>query len=168
MTRERQFSWADPQTLLRGAEGKTGLAFLTAILKGELPAAPIGVALGFKLVHAEEGLARFEGWPDEYQYNPMGSVHGGWSATLLDSAMGSAVMSTLDAQSAYTTMDFTVHLVRALSRDTGPVSAEGRVVHRGQRSATAEAKLTDAAGKLYAHATTTCLIMPRKGAPSPP
>lgn len=92
----------------------------------------------------------------------MGSVHGGWSATLLDSAMGSAVMSTLDAQSAYTTMDFTVHLVRALNRDTGQVTAEGRVIHRGQRAATAEAKLTDAAGKLYAHATTTCLIMPRK------
>ena len=162
MSLERQFSWADPQTLLRGAEGKTGLAFLSAIMKGELPAAPIGVALGFKLVHAEEGLARFEGWPDEYQYNPMGSVHGGWSATLLDSAMGSAVMSTLDAQSAYTTMDFTVHLVRGLNRDTGPVVAEGRVVHRGSRAATAEGKLLDAAGKLYAHATTTCLIMPRK------
>ncbi len=162
MARERQFSWADPQTLLRGADGKTGLAFLTAILRGELPAAPMGVTLGFKLVHAEEGLVRFEGWPDEYQYNPMGSVHGGWSATLLDSAMGSAVMSTLDAQSAYTTMDFTVHLVRGLSRDTGPVTAEGRVVHRGTRAATAEGRLTDASGKLYAHATTTCLVMPRK------
>ena len=161
MSRERQFSWADPQTLLRGAEGKTGLAFLSAILKGELPAAPISVALGFKLVHAEEGLARFEGWPDEYQYNPMGSVHGGWSATLLDSAMGSAVMSTLDAQSAYTTMDFTVHLVRGLTRDTGLVTAEGRVVHRGTRAATAEAKLTDAAGKLICHGTGSCLILAR-------
>jgi uncharacterized protein (TIGR00369 family) len=160
--RERQFQWADPQTLLRGAEGKTGLAFLSAILKGELPAPPISVALGFKLVHAEEGLVRFEGWPDEYQYNPMGSVHGGWSATLLDSAMGSAVMSTLDPSSAYTTMDFTVHLVRGLTKDTGPVTAEGRVLHRGARPATAEAKLVDAGGKLYAHASTTCLVMPRK------
>src|SRR6187549_984119 len=130
MSRERQFQWADPQTLLRGVDGKTGLAFLTAILKGELPAAPISVALGFKLVHAEEGLARFEGWPDEYHYNPMGSVHGGWTATLLDSAMGSAVMSTLDTQSAYTTMDFTVHLVRPITQATGAVVAEGKVVHR--------------------------------------
>jgi uncharacterized protein (TIGR00369 family) len=162
MSRERQFQWADPQTLLRGVEGKTGLAFLTAMLKGELPAAPICVALGFKLVHAEEGLVKFEGWPDEYQYNPMGSVHGGWTATLLDSAMGSSVMSTLDAASAYTTMDFTVHLVRGLTRDTGLVTAEGKVVHRGTRAATAEAKLLDASGKLYAHASTTCLIMPRK------
>ena len=101
MSRERQFQWADPHNLVRGADGKTGLAFLVSILKGELPGAPISVALGFKLVHAEEGLARFEGWPDEYQYNPMGSVHGGWVATLLDSAMGSAVMSTLDTASAF-------------------------------------------------------------------
>lgn len=162
MSRERQFQWADPQTLVRAAQGKTGLAFLKAILDGAVPAAPISVALGFKLVHAEEGLAKFQGWPDEYQYNPMGSVHGGWTATLLDSAMGSAVMSTLDAQSAYTTMDFTVHLVRAVDRETGPVVAEGRVVHRGARAATAEGKLLDAGGKLYAHSTTTCLIMPRK------
>src|SRR4051812_28824151 len=162
MSRERQFQWADPQTLLRGAEGKTGIAFLTAMLKGELPPAPMCVALGFKLVHAEEGLVKFEGWPDEYQYNPMASVHGGWSATLLDSAMGSAVMSTLDAASAYTTMDFNVHLVRGLTKDTGPVTAQGKVVHPGPRSATPEAKLVDATGKLYAHSTTTCLIMPRK------
>jgi uncharacterized protein (TIGR00369 family) len=161
MSRERQFSWADPQTLLRGAAGKTGLAFLTAMLKGELPAAPMSVTLGFKLVHAEEGLARFEGWPDEYLYNPMGSVHGGWTATLLDSAMGSAVMSTLDEKSSYATMDFTVHLVRTLTRDSGQVTAEGRVVHRGSRMATAEGKLLDASGKLYAHASTTCLVMPR-------
>jgi uncharacterized protein (TIGR00369 family) len=161
MSRERQFQWADPQTLFRGAQGKTGLAFLTAMLKGELPAAPISVALGFKLVHAEEGLARFEGWPDEYQYNPMGTVHGGWSATLLDSAMGSAVMTTLDEKSAYTTLEFSVHLVRTLTRDSGAITAEGRVVHRGSRVATAEAKLLDASGKLFAHASTTCLVMPR-------
>ena len=162
MSRERQFQWADPQSLARGLEGKTGLAFLTAMIKGEIPPAPMSVALGFKLVHAEEGLVKFEGWPDEYQYNPMGSVHGGWSATLLDSAMGSAVASTLDAQSIYTTLDFTVHLVRALNKETGPVTSEGRVVNRGSRVATAEGKLLDATGKLYAHASTTCLIMPRK------
>ncbi|MBL8952746.1 MAG: PaaI family thioesterase [Myxococcaceae bacterium] len=162
MSRERQFQWADPQTLIRGAEGKTGLAFLQAILKGELPGAPISAALNFKLVHAEEGTVRFEGWPDECHYNPMGSVHGGWSATLLDSAMGSAVMSTLDAATAYTTMDFTVHLVRGLTKDTGAVVAEGRVLHRGARAATAEGRLTDSKGKLLAHASTTCLLMPRK------
>ncbi len=162
MSRERQFQWADPQTQLRGIEGKTGLAFLAAILKGEVPAAPICGALNFKLVHAEEGLVRFEGWPDESVYNPMGSVHGGWVATLLDSAMGSAVMSTLDAASAYTTMDFTVHLVRGLTKDTGAVVAEGKIVHRGNRAATAEGRLAGPDGKLYAHASTTCLIMPRK------
>lgn len=162
MGRERQFQWADPATLARGAEGKTGLQFLEAILTGALPAAPMGVALGFKLVHVEAGLVRFEGWPDEYQYNPMGTVHGGWSATLLDSAMGSAVMSTLDEKTAYTTMDFTVHLVRALTNETGPVVAEGKVVHRGGRAATAEGRLCDAKGTLYAHASTTCLIMPRR------
>jgi uncharacterized protein (TIGR00369 family) len=162
MSRERQTEWADPQTLLRGIEGKTGLAFLTAIIKGELPAPPMCVTLGFKLVHAEEGLVKFEGWPDEYQYNPMGSVHGGWSATLLDSAMGSAVASTLDTQSVYTTLDFTVHLVRTITKDTGPLTSEGKVVNRGSRVATAEGRLLDPTGKLYAHASTTCLVMPRQ------
>jgi uncharacterized protein (TIGR00369 family) len=161
MSRERTIQWADPAVLARGAEGKTGLQFLKAILEGALPPAPIGLALGFKLTHVEEGLVRFTGWPEEYQYNPMGSVHGGWSATLLDSAMGSAVMSTLDEKTAYTTMDFTVHLVRPLTKDSGPVVAEGRVLHRGSRAATAEARLTGPDGKLVAHATTTCLIMPR-------
>jgi uncharacterized protein (TIGR00369 family) len=161
MSRERQIQWADPQTLLRGAQGKTGIAFLTAMLKAELPPAPMSVTLGFKLVHAEEGLARFEGWPDEYQYNPMGGVHGGWTATLLDSAMGSAVMTTLDEKSAYTTLEFSVRLVRPVTRETGSVTAEGRVVHRGARVATAEGKLLDASGKVYAHASTTCLVMPR-------
>lgn len=111
---------------------------------------------------AEEGVVRFAGTPDESSYNPMGTVHGGYAATLLDSAMGSAVMSLLDRTEAYTTADLTVHLVRPIFAKTGLVTAEGRIVHRGRRVATAEGKLTDASGKLLAHGSTTCLIFARE------
>ena len=106
-------------------------------------------------------MARFVGQPAESQYNPMGQVHGGWACTLLDSAMGSAVMTTCDCETGYTTTQLAVYLTGAIDAATGPVTAEGRVVHRGRRIATAEARLTDARGRLLAHATTSCLLMPR-------
>jgi uncharacterized protein (TIGR00369 family) len=136
-----------------------GLAFLRAILGGAHPPAPIQKTLGFDLVAVEEGLVRFRMVPGQHLENPMGGVHGGVACTLLDSAMGSAVMSTLDEKTGYATADLTVHLTRPISARTGPIVAEGRVVHRGARVATAEGRLTDAEGRVLAHATTTCLLM---------
>jgi uncharacterized protein (TIGR00369 family) len=158
----RTFEWESPALHVAAAAGKTGLAFLQAILAGTIPQAPISHALGYLLVAAADGFARFEGTPAEYHYNPMGAVHGGFACTLLDSAMGAAVMSTLDERTAYTTVQLAVHLTRAISRETGVVAAEGRVIHRGGRVATAEARLCDAAGALLAHGTTTCVILPRR------
>jgi uncharacterized protein (TIGR00369 family) len=159
--RERSVRWADPRTTARGAMGLGGLAFLRAILDATIPPAPIQATLGFDLVAAEEGLARFRAVPGEHLYNPMNSVHGGFACTLLDSATGSAVMTTLDAHSAYTTVDLTVHLTRPITAATGAIVAEGRVVHRGSRVATADGRLTDGAGRLLAHAIATCLIVTR-------
>src|SRR5205814_9916255 len=129
------------------AAGRSGIEFLRAILDGIVPPAPISVALGFAVVHVEPGVVRFRGQPAEYQYNPMGGVHGGWTCTILDSAMGSAVMSALDATEAYTTTQLAVYLVRPIVAETGPLVAEGRLIHRGRRIATAEGRLTHDSGK---------------------
>lgn len=138
--------------------GKTGMELLQAIFAGELPPAPIGATLDFVPIHIEPGLAVFQGRPQRKHYNPMGSVHGGWFATLLDSAVGCAVHSILPAGKGYTTLELKVNMVRALSDRVPLVRAEGKVVHAGRQVATAEGRLVGPDGKLYAHATTTCLI----------
>ena len=161
MDRTRTFTWRDPLLSAAAAEGRTGLEFLRAIIAGKVPPPPIAMALDFTLVDASDGYARFEGNAAEFHYNPIGVVHGGLACTLLDSAMGCAVMSTLDARNAYTTVQLNVNLTRAITRDTGRLIAEARVVHRGGRIATADGRLQDSAGKLLAHATTTCMIFPR-------
>src|SRR5262249_32817834 len=140
-----------------------GLAFLKAMVAGDLPAPPIMETLGFTLVEIENGRAVFAGTPEFRHYNPIGVVHGGFSATLLHSAVGCAVHSTLAKGEAYTTLELKLNLVRALTDKTGVVRAEGRVLHRGRQVATAEGYLRDGAGKLCAHATTTCMIFPAKG-----
>jgi uncharacterized protein (TIGR00369 family) len=131
---------------------------LKGIFAGELPRPPIGDTLDFVPVRMETGLAVFQGRPQLKHYNPLGSVHGGWFATLLDSALGCAVHSTLPAGKAYTTLELKVNIVRALTDAVPLVRAEGRVIHLGRQVATAEARLLGPDGKLYAHATTTCLI----------
>jgi uncharacterized protein (TIGR00369 family) len=136
----------------------SGLDFLAAIAAGRLPAAPIAAALRFRLVAVERGRAVFEGAPDLAFYNPIGSVHGGYAATLLDSCMGCAVHSMLPAGRGYATLEFKINLVRPMTAKTGTVRAEGRTLHLGRTTATAEGRLTDAAGKLYAHGTTTCAV----------
>lgn len=138
----------------------SGLEFMRRICDGRLPQAPLVLTLGCHMTEAEEGSTVFEGTPSASHYNPVGSVHGGWFGTMLDSCMGCAVHTTLDAGEAYTTVEYKVNLVRALYVDSGPVRAEGRVVHRGRRIATAEGRLIDQNGKLLAHGTTTCMIMP--------
>ncbi len=159
--RIRTIEWTDPQLTSGAIAGRTGLAFMQAIAAGTIPQPPIGATMSFGLVAVEPGVARFEGTPAEYLYNPMSTVHGGWACTLLDSAMSGAVITTLGADDGYTTAQLAVHLTRAITVATGRVTAEGRVVSRGSRIVTAEGRLMDAGGKLLAHGTTTCLLMPR-------
>ena len=139
--------------------GKSGMAVFEGIFNGELPSAPMGATLGFVAIRIEPGRAVFQGRPQPQYYNPMGTVHGGWFATLLDSAVGCAVHSTLPAGKAYTTLELKVNIVRALTDRIPLVRAEGQVIHAGARTATAEGRLFGPDGKLYAHATTTCLVM---------
>jgi uncharacterized protein (TIGR00369 family) len=137
-----------------------GLGFLRAIIDGTLPQPPIAELVGFQLGEAEHGRAAFEGVPEFRHYNPIGTVHGGFAATLLDSALGCSIFSTLKKGDTWTTLELKINYVRAMTVDTGPVRAEGRVIHRGRTVATSEGDLKDRAGKLYAHASTTCMIFP--------
>lgn len=138
----------------------SGLEFMRRIRDGHLPQAPLVVTLGFRMTGVEEGSTVFEGTPSANLYNPVGTVHGGWFGAMLDSCMGCAIHTTLEKGDAYTTVEYKVNLVRAVYADSGPVRAEGHVVHRGRRVATAEGRLVDRNGKLLAHGTTTCMIMP--------
>ena len=140
-----------------------GLGFLKGIINGTVPNPPISELIGFHLVEAEEGRAVFEGTPEFRHYNPIGTVHAGFAATLLDSALGCAIFSTIAKGETWTTLELKFNLVRPISKDTGPVRAVGRIVHRGRTVATSEGDLKDRAGKMYAHATTTCMIFPAKG-----
>ncbi|WP_088709264.1 PaaI family thioesterase [Noviherbaspirillum denitrificans] len=139
---------------------RSGLEFLHGIMRGELPPPPIAVLLDFLIVKVEPGLVVFQGTPGPQHYNPIGSVHGGYASTLLDSCVGCAVHSMLPAGKGYTTLELKINFVRALTDKTGPIRAEGKVIHVGGQVATAEGRIVDAQGKLYAHATTTCLLFP--------
>lgn len=136
-----------------------GLDYLRGILRGDFPAAPISATLDFYPVEFDHGRAVFEGTPAPFIYNPLGMVHGGWAATILDSAMGCAVHTTLPAGKVYTTVDLSISLVRAITTRTNRVRCEARVVHTGGTIATADARLFDDEGVLCAHGSTTCLIM---------
>ncbi len=139
---------------------RPGIALLRAMQSGALPPPPIMTLLGFALAEVEEGRAVFAGTPGERHYNPLGTVHGGFAATLLDSCMACAVHSMLPAGTGYTTLEIKVNYVRPLTAETGEVRAEGRALHVGKRSATAEGRLLDGAGRLLAHGSTTCLVFP--------
>jgi uncharacterized protein (TIGR00369 family) len=128
------------------------------MLRGEIPYPHIAETLDFALIEVEAGRAVFQGTPQLKHYNPMGMVHGGWYATLLDSALGCAVQSTLPAGRSYTTVELGINLVRAASQETGPLRAIASTIHTGRQLATAEARLLGSDGKIYAHATTTCLV----------
>jgi uncharacterized protein (TIGR00369 family) len=138
----------------------SGAEFLARIQNGELPSAPIAHTLDFVLVESEPGRAVFQGTPGKQHYNPIGSVHGGYFCTLLDSAVGCAVQTMLPKGTGYTTLELKVNLIRALTDKSGPVRAEGKVLQVGNRVGIAEGRLYDVDGKLYAHATTTCLVFP--------
>lgn len=157
--RTRTVTWEDPVALAKAAQGLSGLEFLRKIIAGELPPPPLGVLMNFRIAELREGHAVFTVDPKEYHYNPIGVVHGGVAATLLDSAMGCAVHSTLPAGAGYTTLEIKVNFLRPMSEKTGEVRCEANIIHVGARTATAEGKIVDANGKLYAHGTTTCLIL---------
>ena len=141
------------------AKTMPGLQLLTEIMNGTQPAPPIQQALDFRLVQVEQGYTAFAGTPKFEYYNPLGCVHGGYTAALLDSCMACAVHSTLEAGYSYATLEIKINYVRAITSQTGEVRAEGRVINSGKRIATAEGRLFDSAGILYAHGTTTCLVL---------
>lgn len=152
--KDREFGVAPSDTL----KEMSGMEFLTAIAEGRLPAPPIARTLGFTLAEIAQGRALFRGTPAFDYYNPIGSVHGGWAATLLDSCMACAVQTTLPKGSGYTTLEIKVNFVRAVTEASGPVEAEGRVIQSGRRIGVSEGRLTDGEGRLLAHGTTTCLV----------
>lgn len=156
--RSRAYDWDDPSISASAARELAGAAFLTAMLNGSLPAAPVARTLDFAPVSVEPGTVVFEFTPAEFHYNPIGTVHGGVLSTLCDSACGCAVQSVLPAGTYYTSLDLSVKFLRPVSSGTGRMTCAGTVAHLGGRSALAEARLTDAAGKLYAHATSSCMI----------
>ncbi|MDQ4129342.1 MAG: PaaI family thioesterase [Actinomycetota bacterium] len=163
--RTRTVRWEDPAPGAEAAREMGGLEYLRAMLGGELPGPPIARLVGFDLLEVEEGRAVFECEPAEYHYNPIGSVHGGLACTLLDSAMGCAIHTELPAGVGYTTVELKVNFLRPITTQTRRLLCEGTAIHVGGRIATAEARLTDESGRLYGHATTTCMIF-RDGARS--
>jgi uncharacterized protein (TIGR00369 family) len=159
-TRTRTFTWQDPAATAAEGLALAGLDYIRAIMDRTLPAPPIAELLGFEIVEAEEGRAVFALEPAEWMYNPIGMVHGGIAATILDSCMGCAVHTTLPAGVGYSTTDLQVRYVRSMSDASGRVLAEGRVVHAGGRTATAEGRLfTESEEKLIAHGSTGCAIL---------
>ena len=157
-TRAKQYGVVSPEVLT----SQDGLSFLSAMIAGRIPNPPISEVLGFHLTEVEYGRAVFEGLPEFRHYNPIGTVHGGFAMTLLDSSLGCAVFSTLAKGDTWTTLEIKVNLVRPLTKDTGLVRSEGRIIHRGRTVATSEGDIKDSAGKLYAYASTTTMIFPEK------
>jgi uncharacterized protein (TIGR00369 family) len=147
---------------------RSGAEFFDAVGRGELPMPPISETLDFWPVEWGPGRMVFQGVPSRAHYNPLGSVHGGWIAAILDSAVGCAVHSTLPAGTGYTTVELKLNYVRAVTAESGPLRAEGKVIHVGRQVATAEGRLIDAKGALYAHASTTCLVFELPGTSHPP
>ena len=151
---ERRYDVVPPHVMA----SMTGLEFMQAVLDGRMPAPPITRTMGFLVTRVEKGFAQAEAIPSFDYYNPIGSVHGGYAATLMDTVLGCSVHTALDKGQGYTTLEFKISFIKAITKDTGPIRAEGRVISAGRRAATAEAHLKDASGKLLAHATTTCLV----------
>ena len=158
-SRERSYTWADPLQTAAAAMGMSGMEFFAALSEGKVAQPPIMDTLDLDGISFEEGRVEFRLTPREFHYNPIGSVHGGVFATLLDSACGCAVHTKLPVGVFYTSLDLSVKFLRPVTLETGQITAVGSVVHIGRRTALAEARLTDAAGKLCATATSSCLIM---------
>jgi uncharacterized protein (TIGR00369 family) len=158
-TRTRQITWQDPVPTAAAGASMAGIDYVRAIMAGEMPPPPIAVLMNMEPAELSEGRAVFAGEPGEEHYNPIGGVHGGYASTLLDSAMGCAVHTTLPAGVGYTTQTLEVKFVRPITRDSGVLRCEADVIHRGRRQATVEGKLLSEDGKLLAHGTSTCMIL---------
>ncbi len=157
--RTRTYSWDDPLALAGQMAGRSGLELMQMMAAGELPPPPIAETLDFRLVEASRGRAVFECEPAEFHYNPIGIVHAGLAMTLMDSAMGLAFVTTIEAGVGWTTLEFKSNFTRAMTVETGPVRCSGIVIHPGRRVATTEARIEDAGGRLYAHGTSTILVL---------
>jgi uncharacterized protein (TIGR00369 family) len=157
--RTRTYSWDDPFDFIAGALHLTGFEAMQKMAAGELPQPPIGRTLGFRLAEVEHGRAVFEAEPAEYHYNPIGTVHAGLAATLLDSAMGCALVTTLPPATRWTTLELKASFTRAITAETGVVRSIGTILNRGRRVVTTEARLEDSDGGLLAHATSTILVL---------
>ena len=156
--RSRTFSWHDPSPTAAHLGSRSGLELLRAVIDGEVPPPPALEMIGMDGFVAEHGRVTVSMTPQEFHYNPLGTVHGGVLAMLLDTATGCAVHSTLPAGLGYTTVDLTTKFVRQVTVDTGQLRCEGVVLSAGRRTALAEARLTDGRGRLIAHATSTCML----------
>jgi uncharacterized protein (TIGR00369 family) len=157
-TRSRTVDWEDPHEMAAKGQAMAGLDYLRAMITGEIPAPPIIKLMGISMASAEPGLVKMVLPIGEHLYNPIGSVHGGVAATLLDSVMGCAVHSVLPAGRAYSTLEIKISYLRAMNLATGEVTAEGRVVNAGRKAAFAEGRIVDASGKIYATGSTTCAV----------
>ena len=157
--RTRTYSWEDPLALQGQMAGHSGLEVMQMMAAGELPPPPIAETLGFRLVEASHGHAVFECEPAEFHYNPIGIVHAGLAMTLMDSAMGLAFVTTIEAGIGWTTLELKANFTRALTADTGVVRCIGSVIHPGRKVATTEARIDDAEGRLCAHGTSTILVL---------
>lgn len=157
--RSRVVEWADPFESARKAMTMSGLEFLQAIARGEIAQPPIASLMNFSGLDAENGRVVFTVVPEEYHFNPVGIVHGGLSATLLDSAMTCSILSTLPQGVGATTLELHINYVRPIGLDSGKLFCTGEVIHAGRTVATAQGRVTDESGKLYAHGTTTCMIL---------
>lgn len=155
----RTITWNDPLPALQSLQTMSGIAYLKAMQSGDLPPPPITELIGMEVIEVSEGRVVFKAEPAEYHYNPLGTMHGGVMATLLDSAMGCAVQSLLPAGTGYTSLEIKVNYLRPITVATGTITCEGTIIHMGGRIASAQARLTDAAGKLYSHGTATCIIL---------
>jgi uncharacterized protein (TIGR00369 family) len=159
-SRRRTLVWQDPVPTAAAGATMTGIEYMTAVVNGDVPPPPIAVTMRLRPIELAEGRVVFEGEPGEEHYNPIGVVHGGYAATLLDSALGCAVHTTLPVGLAYTSLGLEAKFVRPITRDTGRVLCEANVLYRGRKQATAEATLKAAdSGKLLAHGSATCMIL---------
>jgi len=159
MNRSLTVTWDDPKAAHAAGMKLSGIEYMRELIAGRIAPPPIMKLLGYRLTQVEEGLAVFECEPAEQHYNPIGVVHGGLAMTLLDSAMGCCVHTRLPLGKGYTTLEVKINLVRAITAQTGTLRATGRVIHFGGKTATADGRLEDSQGKLYAHGTTTCIIL---------
>ncbi|MBB2960936.1 PaaI family thioesterase [Methylobacterium sp. R2-1] len=157
-SRTRIVQWDDPRSTAEAGRNLTGLDFLRSLIARDIPAPPAILLLGIEFVSVDSGSATMRMPAAEHLFNPLGSVHGGALATLLDSVMGCAVHSTLPLGRGYTTLEFKVNFLRAATERSGLLTAVGEVVHAGRQQAVAEARLSDASGRLLATASTTCLL----------